>query len=518
MTGAVSATPANPRTSLLTEPVDYQPRGGHRAALVGRTTLEIGYEIGLRRPRSLTGRTVARSRLGRRRRYPTASAQALPPDNVFHQVRAAGGYSLPYKTRISANGSFGWYRQNDDFLPYTVNPALAVTTPLPRGDAGGKIDATNLGLRITSRPLTKLRLSAGYRFDDRDNNTPRDVFIYVPGDSLPQDTITSNRARINLPNSYRLHEARRRGLRSLLATELSAARAQREKRNDRGRGDAGHRRSAPLAGRAWAAAPWTGVVERNAGEEAYAPRSSTASRPPVASLAGRAVRDAPGCASTSIRRGAAGRAARRSTRQRNDSADGGMDERRYPTRTGLKVAKVDAGLDGSWSPVDPLTTYPWYSYEQFRSEQDGRSWGALRAQAFDPSRDWEATDLDAVHTAGVGAEWSVIEDWLTLRVDYVASRAVDSIDVNVGPASGGRRAVPRRDDLLHDVGGRPGPIYDGLLRARRLLYEVPTWRTGERRLRPATIGEVLGLVAGESQLPREPRRAVLRYEFLRPRD
>jgi hypothetical protein len=77
----------------------------------------------------------------------------------------------------------------------------------------------------------------------------------------------------------------------------------------------------------------------------------------------------------------------------------------------------NAGLDGSWSPIDPLTTYAWYSYERFRSEQDGRSWGAVRAQAFDPSRDWEATDLDAVHTAGVGAEWIAIDDRLTLRVD-----------------------------------------------------------------------------------------------------
>src|SRR5690606_34265218 len=107
-------------------------------------------------------------------------------------------------------GSVAWFDQDEAFLPYTVNPALAgtVAIPLPRNEANAEILATTAGVRLTSRPIDRLRISAGYRLDDRDNDTERDVFVYIPGDSAAQDTIDSSRARRNLPNSYRLHEGR----------------------------------------------------------------------------------------------------------------------------------------------------------------------------------------------------------------------------------------------------------------------------------------------------------------------
>ncbi len=93
--------------------------------------------------------------------------------------------------------------QNQTFLPYTINPGLTVPTPLPRSSLDGKIDTTLINLALTARPMPKLNLRASYRYDDRDNKTPQAQYLFIGGDSINQvTTLASNRARTNLPLSY----------------------------------------------------------------------------------------------------------------------------------------------------------------------------------------------------------------------------------------------------------------------------------------------------------------------------
>ncbi|MGB4361676.1 MAG: MtrB/PioB family decaheme-associated outer membrane protein [Rhodoferax sp.] len=107
----------------------------------------------------------------------------LAPDNEFHQVNASGRYVLSKATNLSANISFGRMTQNEQFLPYsTPGAAMAGALPLPRSSLDGKVYTTNASLRLNSKLTPKLNLTAGLRYDDRDNKTPISTFLYVAGD------------------------------------------------------------------------------------------------------------------------------------------------------------------------------------------------------------------------------------------------------------------------------------------------------------------------------------------------
>ena len=121
-----------------------------------------------------------------------AGQLAAPPDNEFHQFMASGAYQFGKQTRATADLAVGRMTQNQSFLAPTLNGTLAVAA-LPRSSLDGKVDTLNANLRLISDVSDRLRLSAGYVYNDRDNNTPRstyswvkaDTFIATPVDNLP---------------------------------------------------------------------------------------------------------------------------------------------------------------------------------------------------------------------------------------------------------------------------------------------------------------------------------------------
>jgi MtrB/PioB family decaheme-associated outer membrane protein len=133
------------------------------------------------------------------------------PDNQFTQYSLSGSYNFQaWRTVLSGNLSVGKGEQDDDYLPYTINPAIA-TDPLPRSNLDGELDTTNLLLRVTSSPWRRIRLKGEYRYDDRDNDSPVDTYNWVVVDSAPggstQNRIYSyTRDTVDLEASARLDE------------------------------------------------------------------------------------------------------------------------------------------------------------------------------------------------------------------------------------------------------------------------------------------------------------------------
>jgi len=117
------------------------------------------------------------------------------PDNEFHQISAVIGYQFTDKTRLSARLARGRMTQDQDFLPYTVNPAIA-TSPLPAGSLDGKVDTTLAAVEVNTRPLPRLRVDASYTYSDRDNKSSVNVYDYVVTDT------GSGGVRQNRPYSY----------------------------------------------------------------------------------------------------------------------------------------------------------------------------------------------------------------------------------------------------------------------------------------------------------------------------
>jgi len=134
-------------------------------------------------------------------KFPDAQGQlALEPDNSYMQFKAYGGINFNSATRLTADVAWGKMEQDDALLPYTVNPNLIVNTPVPLSSLDAEIDTTLINLRLTSQLLRRLGLAVNYRYDERDNKTPRAVYPYIAADS--QNQRPYEEGRINLPYSY----------------------------------------------------------------------------------------------------------------------------------------------------------------------------------------------------------------------------------------------------------------------------------------------------------------------------
>lgn len=516
----IGNTGGNPRAALVAEPIDWRTNEVDAALRYAgdEAQLELGYEFSGfdDYEDSLTWQNpyLAISGWNPVAGYPTGvGRKALPPDNVFHQFKASGGYDLPWQTRIAANAAFGFMRQNDDFLPYTVNPGLSVTTPLPRHDADGQIDTTNLGLRITSRPLPKLRLSADYRFDDRDNDTPRDdIFIYVPGDSLDQDTVDSERARINLPNSYRLHAGRFDvGYDVVEKTELTAGYERRHIERSWTEVDQTDENIYRLGARA---RPLRQIdmrvdyahITRNAGDYfSNAPLAWGFSPEYLASGDAPPFENLPGLRKynlADLERNQVDTRLRVAPLERVGLGFhfGWAGESYEDSEFGLRSRRARTWtVDGSWSPIDAVTTYAYFTRENFATRIRARAFNGganLIPQSNDPERNWRQHDLDSIDSVGLGAEWTLLGDALSLRMDYAYSRAEDSIDVRKGPALTPRpKPFPNATTKLHDVSVQAEYQIREDLKARvayLFQYEnTKDWAYDD--VAPATLNEVLTL-------------------------
>lgn len=108
---------------------------------------------------------------------PTKSAtMSSAPSNQFHQFSLTGGYHFTPATQLVAVASYARSTQNDAFITAAQNNQLAWGVPTP--SLNGKVVTSDLNLKLTSRPARGLNLSANYKFDHRDNQTPVNLYFF----------------------------------------------------------------------------------------------------------------------------------------------------------------------------------------------------------------------------------------------------------------------------------------------------------------------------------------------------
>jgi MtrB/PioB family decaheme-associated outer membrane protein len=128
---------------------------------------------------------------------PDPLRMAVEPSNDFQQLSLTGSYRFEtFDSVLAFMMATGQGEQNEPLLAYTSNPNLAPGT-LPRANADGKVDTKNYSMTLTTRPFRNGRINAVYRFDERDNGTPRDSWTRVITDTLP-----SNDPGLNTPYSF----------------------------------------------------------------------------------------------------------------------------------------------------------------------------------------------------------------------------------------------------------------------------------------------------------------------------
>lgn len=125
------------------------------------------------------------------------------PDNQFHQLNAAAGYTLSKDTRLSGSVAIGRMTQDAPFLPYISTAGILPAPPV--ASLNGKVDTTHVDFKLNTKLTQSVKLIAGYRYDDRNNRTPVNQYAYNPADNTNAagyaNSATQGQRRWNMPLS-----------------------------------------------------------------------------------------------------------------------------------------------------------------------------------------------------------------------------------------------------------------------------------------------------------------------------
>jgi MtrB/PioB family decaheme-associated outer membrane protein len=109
----------------------------------------------------------------------------LAPSNQANAGAGTFAADLPLQSRYMGTVSYTMMRQNEAFLPFTINPNPALTiggkqaaslTALPTSSLNGAIDTLLVNNVLTTQITPQLKSKVSYRYYNYDNDTPETVF------------------------------------------------------------------------------------------------------------------------------------------------------------------------------------------------------------------------------------------------------------------------------------------------------------------------------------------------------
>lgn len=457
LAGTFGNTGGNPRSVLLPEPVDYET---HKIDLVGRY-IQDKMQVELRYHASIFNNDNASLRWQNpfsaingwvpSAGFPTGVGEmALPPDNTFHQGTALFGYNFDNRNRIVADIAIGRMSQDDPFLAFTTDPILAagITEPLPRDSLDGRIDTMVANLRYSGRLTDRLNLNASYRYDERDNETPRDRYAMISADSIAQDVSpTSSRVRFNQPYSYEENQLR---------LDLNYRLAARTRVNVLGE----YRDIDRTFTERNSSEEWTygaGLIhqlsdtldlnlklsraERDGSQyDGTAPFRSGFTPEHVASVPG-GFENPPELRRFHLADRDRDLAGILATWTPSEFWSVGLDvnysrDDYTDSELGLTGARIRAyTLEFNATPVRDLSTYAFFTHEENDYDQNGVSFqgGANRInQVNDPNRFWQALHRERIDTAGLGFAWKPNDGRYQFGLDLVSTLSKADVAVSTG--------------------------------------------------------------------------------------
>jgi MtrB/PioB family decaheme-associated outer membrane protein len=130
-----------------------------------------------------------------------------PPSNDFHQLNLTGGYALSARTKLAGGLSFGRNTQNTAYAYDT----FAMVTPSPTSSLNGYIATTHADLKLTDQTTKQLALSAGIKYDERDNRTASNIYNFnaISGANTanyPNTPLSIKKSQLELAGDYRLDQ------------------------------------------------------------------------------------------------------------------------------------------------------------------------------------------------------------------------------------------------------------------------------------------------------------------------
>ena len=143
----------------------------------------------------------------------TVNVMSSTPSNDFSQISGSGGFKISPATRLVANGSYARNTQNDTFLTDDTTPVVPVRS------LNGLVVTTLFNAKLTTRFAKKLNLTGSYKYNDRDNRTPVNIYQYADagesaaananfaaGPNNPLGAVLAQNANANRPYGTRLNQ------------------------------------------------------------------------------------------------------------------------------------------------------------------------------------------------------------------------------------------------------------------------------------------------------------------------
>jgi MtrB/PioB family decaheme-associated outer membrane protein len=509
LAGIFGASGGNPRSAILPKPIDYETQDANVFLAYNGDNLQAQLSYHLSQfdndASTLTFQNAYEGVGG----WDTDQGFtqggfgriALEPDNTAHSVSLSMGYTPDPTTRIAGNFSYTRMLQDEDFLPYSTTgfgvDGIAFGA-LPRDSLEGDITKIHGALSAAKQITPDLDLSAQYTYDDRDNNTPTDIFCYVPNDSLDQDVVcgdapdddtVSARARINRPYSRTEHDVKLDATyRVMPSTKVALGYAFETINRDLTEVENTYENtgsvkvmSRPLSfASGWLKYAFSdrsgsdyignepvlvshtpGTVEAEGGEDEFWEANPFLRKYYIADRR---------------RHRVSGSLNLIATDEINFGLSGSIDRSDYHnTEIGLTDRNyASATLDAAFTPNEDISLYGFFTYDRMRNQQIGyeRNAALLPGDPLDPARLWGVDTHDHGYTAGVGSDWTVIKDTLKLGIDYTFSHTKTHYEFSGDPALGAE-PVPDVTSNLHSVGARAEYTFaEGATASLFYRYEV----------------------------------------------
>jgi MtrB/PioB family decaheme-associated outer membrane protein len=142
------------------------------------------------------------------------NAMSTAPDNTFHQMNLSGGYAFSSRTKLVGGVSYGRTTQNDNYTATSIMQPSGVAYNmmqvggLPQSSLDGSVVTTHANLKLTNQATKDLQLSAGFKYNERDNRTSSNTYSYLQlgnGAYTGVNTPYSNKkTQFELAGDYRL--------------------------------------------------------------------------------------------------------------------------------------------------------------------------------------------------------------------------------------------------------------------------------------------------------------------------
>jgi MtrB/PioB family decaheme-associated outer membrane protein len=107
------------------------------------------------------------------------ATMSTPPSNTFQKFLFSGSYQLSPTTNVVASASHALSTQNEPFL----SDPTALLVPVTSAD--GHVVLEQASIKLFNRSVHNLTLSAGYRYDMRDNRTPVHTYGFYDNNNAP---------------------------------------------------------------------------------------------------------------------------------------------------------------------------------------------------------------------------------------------------------------------------------------------------------------------------------------------